>query len=177
MNKQRPPAARRKAWCSHLGADDGFTLVESVVAVVITVILFLLFATALSLSFRQSRDTRSQEQATLLGIEGLELARGLAWEEMAMTATAAGDTRVGGGQLLAAAVGLPANEDLVLDATSGAIAPTRAESLDEQAFTIFQYVTEVEPGLRRVVIVVSWEDGDRARENHLSSLVAEARYG
>ena len=177
MIEQLLSAMRRRGWRHRLRADDGFSLIESMVAVVITVILFLLFATALSLSFRQSRDTRSQEQATLLGIEGLELARGLDWEEMAMTATAAGDTRIAGGQLLAAAVDLAANEDLVLDATNGAVTPTRVESLDEQDFTIFQYVTAAEPGLRRVVIVVSWEDGSRAREHHLSSLVAEARYG
>lgn len=157
--------------------DRGFTLVEGLVALVISVIISTAFAQSLIVSFRSAREARIQEQATLLSVEGVELARDLTWDEIAMTSTEVGDTRIAGGKLLASAVDLPADEDLAIDAVNGLIDPTRVESLDDASFVIAQYVTDVSPGLRRVVIVVEWFSGANLREHHTSTLIAEVRDG
>jgi hypothetical protein len=157
--------------------EAGFSLIEAAIALLISVILFLMLAQVLGTSFIAARNSRLGEQATQLGVEGVELSRSLPWAELAMDSVEAGDPRVTGGapnQLLAAAAGLAANEDLVVDA-AGSVQATYPVTIDNHEFEVRQYVTEVEPELRRVVVMVTWDVSGSAHEQQTSALVSDAR--
>ncbi len=155
--------------------ERGFTIVEGLVALVLAVILFVALGASLNASFRSGREARIQEQATQLSIEGVETARSMTWDEVAMSTVEAGDPRVAGSNLKASAADLPGNEALVIDASAGLIDPRRIETLDGQEFVVWQYVTEVDADLRRVVVIVNWSAGGTEREHHTSSLFSRAR--
>lgn len=160
--------------------EAGFSLIEATIALVISAVLFIALGQLLGSSFLAARDSRLQEQATQLSVEGVELSRTLPWSELAMDGTEAGDPRVLAGsplQLLGVAVDLAANEDLVVDAATGSVQSTYPVTIDDQTFDVFQYVTEVEPALRRVVVVVTWTVNGGSFEHHTSALVAEVRVG
>jgi Tfp pilus assembly protein PilV len=155
--------------------DDGFSLVEASVALVVAVVLFAVLGTMFMASLRQSREARGQAVATELSVEGIEVVRALPWAELAMVDTQAGDPRISGGQLLAAAVDLAANEDLVIDASLGSVQSKYTVTIDGLDYDVHQYVTSVDTELRRAVVVVTWDAGPGIRSHHTSSLVSSAR--
>jgi type II secretory pathway pseudopilin PulG len=154
--------------------EDGFSLIEAAVALAISVVLFVLLAVSLQASQRSAAGSRTMQEATSIGTQYAELSRGLTWDELAMDAVESGDPRVAGGKLLATVANLPADEDLVVDA-SGLIDGKVTETVDNTAFTVWQYVTVINSELKRVVIFVEWDNGGHTRVHHASTVVAENR--
>ena len=143
----------------------------------ISVILFSMLGLFLGASFRQARTTRALEQATQLAIEGIEVSRSFPWDEVAMDVVGAGDPRVSGGNLLATAANLAADEALVVDAALGSVQSKYSVTVDDQPFEVWQYVTDVEADeLRRVVVIVNWTVGDAEKEHQTTALVSKARF-
>jgi Tfp pilus assembly protein PilV len=159
------------------GHDDGFTLVEAVMAMFVATILFAVLGTLLVASALATREARHQEEATQLSIEGLEVVRALPWAELAMQSVETGDPRVSGGQLLASAADLAANETLVVDTTNGSVDPHYTVTFDDFTFDVWTYVTEVQPELRRAVVFVVWDSNGGARRHHTTALISELRAG
>ncbi len=157
--------------------DDGFTLIEVAISLMLAVILFSVIGTLLMASVRQSREARGQAAATELSVEGIEVTRALPWDELAMVDTQTGDTRIAGGMLLASAVDLPSDETLVIDGTDGSVQSKYTVTIDLLDYDVYQYVTEVQPGLRRAMVVVTWDAGPSLRSHHTSALISEARAG
>lgn len=144
----------------------------------LVVVLFVGLTRSLTASLDSQAETRKQEQATVLALEGVEYARSLAWAELALDPPAdAGDPMVvvaGSDHYLSATLArLPSNE-LIVEDVAGLIVPFAQEVLDAQPFLVKTYVTEVEPTLRRVVVVVEWEERSALRRHQTSTLIAPA---
>lgn len=154
--------------------EEAFTLIEAAVAMVVATIIFVLLGGALGASLNASREARIQQEATSLANQYAELARSVAWSELAMDAVETGDPRVSGGQLLASAAETPANETLFVDSL-GLIDARFTETIDTTDFTVWQYVTSITPDLRRVVVFVDWEGRRTARSHHVSVVVSGSR--
>jgi type II secretory pathway pseudopilin PulG len=162
----RPARARRD--------DDGFTLIEALVSSIIAIVIIAAFAGSMTSAFRGARLTHANQSATALGVEHLEFARSLSWEEIAMPYVPAESPHTGGGGtvLLAGEAGLPADETLVVS-ESGAIAPLLDEGVDTTDYTVWQYVTDAGDGLRRVLVILTWEHGDATFSHRASTLISE----
>ena len=156
--------------------EDGFTLIEAVVALAIAVVLFTVLGATLAATMNSQRQARIQQEATALANQYVEISRSLTWDELAMDAEETGDPRTSGSALLASASDLPTNEALVVDATDGLIDSKFTETIDGTTFTIWQYVTEIDPDeLRRVVVFVDWVENNDTRSHHMSTVIAENR--
>lgn len=144
-----------------LGEDErGFTIVESVVAMILVVILFVGVAVTLQLSIRHQRQLRLQQQGTALAQDYVEASRALTWSELALDAAPPGSVpNVVAGDVLATPFNLPTDETLYVDATNGLVtaAGVGAETINGQVFDIYQYVSTIETGLRRFIVLVEWE--------------------
>lgn len=154
--------------------DDGFSLVEATAALGISVILFVMLASALLASTSSAHNSRTRQEATALGTQYVELARDLTWDELAMDAAESGDPRVASGDLLASAADIPTNEALVIDG-SGLIDGKFTEVVDNTTFTVWQYVTLINGELKRVVVFIDWEANGGTRSHHTSTVIAENR--
>ena len=155
--------------------EDGFTLIEAIVALAIAVVLFTVLGATLAATMNTQRQARIQQEATALANQYVELSRAMRWNELAMDVEESGDPRTGGSALLGSAAGLPANEALVVDGSNGLIDSKVTETIDDTTFTIWQYVTEINSELRRVVVFVDWDENDSTRSHHLSTVIAENR--
>ncbi|MGH2729366.1 MAG: type IV pilus modification PilV family protein [Actinomycetota bacterium] len=172
--------------------QEGFTLVESVVALFIA----LTILTALSLTtisgYRAVRSTRGTQQATALGNEAIEAVRDLNYDELAMDldADTTPDTAI-----LTSCAGLTGSyfykpgalncEAIVTDG-GGAINPhVTTETIGSETFTIKRYVTwadDVVQGgpqksYKRVTAVVSWDASGTIRTYQTSTFMSNAQFG
>ncbi|MEX2323225.1 MAG: prepilin-type N-terminal cleavage/methylation domain-containing protein [Acidimicrobiia bacterium] len=154
--------------------DDGFTLIEALVASLIAIIIMAAFAGSMTAAFRGSRLTHANQSATALGVEHLEFARSQVWVQLAMTYVPAESPHTGSGGtvLLAGEAGLTADETLVVSG-SGAIRPLLYEGVDTTDYTVWQYVTDAGLGLRRVVVIITWQHGDATFTHRAATLIAE----
>jgi len=156
--------------------EDGFSLIEAAIALLVSVILFSMLAVTLQSSFNSARNSRTQQQATAIGNQYIELARSLTWDELAMDATESGDPRIAGINLKADVADIPANEKLVVDSVDGLLDGKFTEVIDGDTFTVWQYVTEVSANeLKRVVVFVDWASNGEPRSHHTSTIIAEER--
>lgn len=154
--------------------DGGFTLVESLVAVLVLLVLVGAFGGLMSAALRSARVNHTTQIATAVAMEHVERARSLSWTELAMSSVDSGAPMLasGGTSLLGSEVGLPSNETLVVDA-AGVIAPSNSTTVDSATYTVWQYVTEAGPGLRRVVVLVTWSFGEATLSHQASALISE----
>ncbi len=158
--------------------DGGFTLVELLVSMFIVVLLFMAFGRALGGALQTSRDNRLAQEATGIAAEYVELARGLAWSELAMSSIDPTAPLLGGGgsALDAKELGVAADEPLVYT-VDGVLSPKVVETVDGTPFTVWAYVAE-SGELRRVVVEVEWELEDQSeRSFRTSTLVSELTAG
>lgn len=173
----QPPTPRGDRLRSAMRSEAGFSLIEASVALVISIVIFTALGAMLGASMNSAQRSRLHAQATQLAVESIEIARSFEWNELAMDATQAGDTRLSGGKLLATAVDIPADEDVLVDATDGKVQSKFPVVIDGQVFDVWQYVTDVETDrLKRIVIVVTWDYGGHVSEEHTSTLIAVGRY-
>jgi type II secretory pathway pseudopilin PulG len=161
-------------WTRRVRTEAGFTLVEALVAAVIVVILFAAFAAAMATAFRGARINHAAQAATALSVEHLEFARSVSWAELAMIEVAENAPLIDAAQqlLLASEAGLEADEPLVVS-PSGLIPPVIEESVDLTEYTVWQYVSTVDEGIRRVVVYVTWQEGSVGYSHLLSGLLSE----
>ena len=159
---------------SRLRKEDGFSLMESVVAMAVVIILFVSVAVSLQVIMRHQRDVRLRQQAAALVIQELEATRTVAWNVLAMGSTAADDFN-DGTDLLGASVDLTADEPLVIDTANGLVGyqDLAIESFDGQDFDVNRYVSDAGTDLRRIVVVVSWTANGVPHTEIASTLLAE----
>jgi Tfp pilus assembly protein FimT len=154
--------------------DAGFTLIEALVASVIAIVILAAFAGSMTAAFRGSRLTHANQSATALGVEHLEFARSLSWDQLAMAYVPpeSPHTGSGGTVLVAGEAGLTADETLVVS-ESGAIQPLLDEGVDTTDYTVWQYVTDGGDGLRRVVVIITWQHAEATFTHRAATLISE----
>lgn len=168
---------RMNQWTSHGagGSDDGFSLIEAVVASFIMVVLFAGFGRSLGTAYLGSKDNAATQEATAIGVERLEFARSLAWSHIGMPSVADDSPLVDPSQQVVAAepAGLDADESLVVD-PDGLIDPVETESVDGVTYTVWSTVSSAPQGLRRLIVLVQWEVEGATASHRTSTLIAEA---
>jgi type II secretory pathway pseudopilin PulG len=153
---------------ARLRGEEGFTIMESIVGLVLFVVLFTTAATTLQLSIRNQREARSRQQAVAIATAQIEDARSMSWSGLALTSSPPmSDPNVKGSVVLGSSFNLPGDETLVIDAKNGEVEPwiEDAETLDNQSFDLHQYVTASADGVRRVIVVVEWVSSGAGVEN------------
>ena len=170
-------------------SDEGFSLVESVVALVIAGIVFSALASSTVAAILASLAGRQNQQATDFMTRELERARSLDFGALAHTAAdVAGDSRLiscaggycldpdGAGPLSAEALHVNSGAGLVPHVTT----PSAAEA-NNTAFTASTYVTEVAgtdaEDVRRVTVFITWVNNGQTKTRSTSSLVAYTQRG
>jgi len=160
------------------GAEHGFTIVESLVSMMLVSLFFMAFSVSVVGALRGSRNTRLTQAATVVVTEHLEAVRGLAWLEVAMTGVdpVAPMLDDDGLVLLASEAGLEADEALVVSAY-GIINPKVVEVVEGTEYTVWTYVTSAPRGLLRVTVLATWQYTDDPKTFRSSTLMAEPAGG
>lgn len=159
-----------------LVADEGFSLIETVVAMFLAALMFVVVGATIGASLARARLVRIEQQATATATAYVEEVHAIDWADVEMASDPdPADPRVDAvnGTLKTTDLGLSSDEDLVIDTVNGLVDYTLSETVDGQAFTITQYVTDAGTNLRRVVVFVDWNDPNgRSRSVHLTTLLA-----
>lgn len=155
-------------------SDDGFSLMESVMALTVVVILFVAIATSLQVTMNHQRMVRLQQQGTALMMQELEVVRDTAWNELLMSGSPpASDYTIAGNRLNGDFFGLATDEKL--EVASGSIAPydVAYETYDGVDFDVHRFVADAGTDLRRIVIVVEWDFRGEVQHFYGTTLVTE----
>lgn len=159
--------------------ESGFTVVESLMAVVVAAVVFVALATGLQLAIRHENDQRTRQQAGALALEEIEAARATPWDALELsTSPPPGTPHTNGVVVTGADFDLPSDEPLVVgpgaDAVDGVLDPDTpgAVVLDTQTFDISRYVTVSGNDVRRVIIEVRWQSRGMARSFWTTTQIA-----
>ncbi len=154
-------------------SDGGFTVIEALVALALSVLVFGFLTASVLGALRVSRENRFQQVAVGIAMSHVEIARSLEWDEMAMSSVEDGSPLVDAGAtyLVASMAGLDADEALVVD-SGGAVAPVLTEDVDGAQFVVWSHVSEA-GDLRRFFVHVGWDIAGERRGFQTSSLVSE----
>jgi len=168
------PVAPHRAHGRGEYTDAGFSVVEVMIASMVSVVLFVIFSTSVNLAVTEMRDTRFRSEAAGIAGERVEIGRGLQWDGIAMIAVdpSAPLIDVGAATLLASEVGLDADEPLVIDAAGGFEARA-IEIVDDVTYVVWSYVATAGSGASRVVVFVEWDVEGRAGSFMISTVIAE----
>lgn len=152
--------------------EGGFSLVEATIAMALVALLVVGLSATILVAVRQQRDIRQRQQATAIALEQVEFARSLTWTQLELSS--APDTTIphhAAGRIDGAFFEIGTNEALVIDPgvytaedpDPGLIDPGyfTTEVVNGVPFEVYQYVTEVEPGLRRFTVLVQWNEDTR----------------
>lgn len=156
-----------------LHRDDGFTLTELTVALMLAVIMMIAVAVTLRGALANSRANRFRQEATSIAMEAFEYSRRLGWDNLAMPAIdpLAPLIDADAGLLLASPDGLGTNEALLVCAT-GAVPPKTLITVEDVTYTAWLYVTRVNASLRRVVVEIEWEVSGKPFTHSSESVVS-----
>jgi prepilin-type N-terminal cleavage/methylation domain-containing protein len=154
--------------------EDGFTIIESLVAMTVLLILAGAFAGLMATTLRTARANHAAQVATGIGVEHLERTRASTWAQLAMPSVndEAPMIDLSTRSLDAEEVGLDADEALVVEPI-GVVDPRVVEEVDGVTYTVWRYVSEAGPGLRRVTVLVTWTFGEMPWTRLTSTLVSE----
>lgn len=151
--------------------EEGFTLVELSVAMVIAVIIMVAASSSLRSALTGSRMNRFRQEATAVAMATFEHARSLEWDQLAMAGIDPQDPWITDGVLPASVSGLDEDE-AVLECPTGVLAPVTTETVGQVPFTTRTYVTHVSDSLRRVYVLVAWEIEGSSYHYRSDSLVS-----
>ena len=158
--------------------ESGFSLIEASAALGVAVVMFVILAQSLAVTIRLAHQNRLQQVATAVGVEAVEFARSLSYDELIMTGVAPGDPNLKSATKVDRdAFDLQGDEKIVMDGTdpSALVVPEYTETIDDQLYTVRQYVTEIDPGLKRFIVQVSWFYNESWRSHHTSTAISELR--
>lgn len=158
--------------------EDGFSLMESVVAMVITLIIFSGVGVSLSAAMRHQRDVRLEQQAAALAFQEVEILRGfIVWEELLLDSTPpTSDPFVTGAvQFDSNAAGIAADEPFEIDTVNGLVVfqDLAYETYDGQDFDVYRYISLAGIDLRRLTVRVEWSTNGVTRQKVASTLKNE----
>ncbi len=155
--------------------ERGFTIIETSVAAFLTVVFLAGFGQTMSMALASARDSRLQLSANAVALEQIEMARGLAWEQLRMSYVdpAAPLLTESKESVSAAEAGLSVDEVLSVGSL-GTVYPVVAEQRDGVQFTIWRYVTAPDLDSRRFVVEVVWYVGQRLERHLASTILSEA---
>jgi type II secretory pathway pseudopilin PulG len=153
--------------------QEGFGLVELIVAVLLSVALLVALAGTLRSALSGSRDNRFRQEATSLAMERLEVARAVEWDQLAMSEIDSAAPLIDANEelLLAAAAELPEDETLRTCVT-GTLEPRIDHAVQDVTFTTWTYVTQLSDTLRRVYVLVEWNGEDGERSHRTSTIIS-----
>ena len=161
--------------------DAGFTIVESLMAIVIVAVIFVSLMTGLQLTIRHQNDHRTRQQAGTIALEEIEAARAISWDALELSTTPpVGTPHTDGSTVTGIDFELASDETLVIgpgaDTIAGELDPASpaALTLDNQQFDIYRYVTDSGAGVRRVIVEVAWESRGLSRTFWTSTQIAQA---
>lgn len=154
--------------------EDGFSLIEAVMASFVLVLLFAGFGKSMGTSYSGSRDNAAAQEATAVAVEQIEFVRSLGWADIAMPYVPESDPMVDStnGMLLADEADIEQDEPLHVD-TGGLVHPEDIETVDGVSYTIRRYVSVTPDGLRRIIALVTWEVEGVVTSYRTSTLVSE----
>lgn len=166
--------------------DDGFTLIEAVVALTVASIVFTGFAAASIGGVRSVLVGRTAQQASDVGERALEEMRALGYDSAAMVA---GDLGVNDPvDVASCSCYNPADdsvegdtEPLDVKANGGVTPHVTTETINETAYTVRRYVTVPEDAsgaaYKRLTVVVTWSLQGKERSRTTTSAITEKRSG
>ena len=171
-------------------SEDGFTLVESVIALGLLGIIMLGLTTSLSAGVRGVLVGRARNGATQLANEVIEQARAIRYDQVGHdlggdstlasdpAITTSGTTRTYGGEALVGS-SLPGTTAPGGLSASPFTPHTRTRTVDGTAYTVRVYVTMVTPvsgdAYKRLSVRVSWGPRPSAGVTRLSSFLFDAK--
>jgi len=173
-------------------SDDGFTIVESLVTMMLVVIIFTGATASIASTLDVLEINRRFAQATGLGNAVIEEARDLRFDDLIMSdsdSTVAADPLITGtGELVFDPDGGDslAAEKLVISASGGTIDPhTATRTIDNTDYTVHRYVTWVDDttqggpddDYKRYTAVITWDIGGRTYTYQTSTFFSAARRG
>lgn len=169
-------------------AEDGFTIIEASIAMLIVAMMFTALSAGLISGLRATRDARLFQQATAMGQEAIEAARDLSYDALVMqTSDLAGDPRIGPGPKFDPdGSGILAAEPVITSSSGGSIVPhITTETVVNTTFTKSRYVTWVDDTIqggpaqsyKRMVVIIEWPAGNQTNSYVTSSFIALARRG
>lgn len=179
---EESPMPVRRRFCRALRRDEGFTLIESVVALGIATIVFMALAFALIGGVHQALFAQQNQQAGDLLNKTVEQARGIGYDSLAMRPTdlSVGDTLNLGGcncynpkNNSTTGTGV---ENLVLD-PAGLLSPhVTTVAQNGLTFTVRRYLTlptdSIQATYKRLTVLISWSSLGKTHVRSSSTLIA-----
>ncbi len=181
----RAPTIQIPSSNTNPGHEDGFTLIEVVVAVALASIVFIGLGAVINASIRSTQARRMEQQALAIVTEASETAASLSYAELALLDSDPTHGFTGGDTWDPDGAGpLPA-EDLVLESTGGANPHVRQETRSNVTYTIQQWVTygDSDPtdtefqDFKRAITEVSWDLVNTTQTRRTESIVFKRAQG
>lgn len=147
-------------------------LIEVTIGAALAVILLSAVAAMLVGAMANARQVRLRQEAVALTGGQVDWIRGLDWIEVGMVEVDPSAPLSDGVSLLAAEADLPADEPLLVS-EDGAVEPVMVLTADGTEYTIWSYVSSMSGGLRRVLVLVTWEYGGTTQSHRASTIVSE----
>jgi len=166
--------------------EQGFALIETIVAFTVAALIFTALATVLMGSLGATLSGRQAQQAIDLATRAVETSRDLDYATLGLNSTAgAADTpTISAGKYgVKLSDGTVSSEDVVYVANSPLNPHKLNTTLDGTIFAVAQYVTTppadttVGAAYKRLTVVVSWRSGTQTKSRTTSTLVTLQRRG
>ena len=170
--------------------DNGFSLVETTVAIAIAMVVFMAIAGVLIATTKASLLARENQQSIDAASEAMERVRALQFAAVANSPT---ESLSGDPYLVPAGTDYTLDPDgsggtlsaeLLVRAAGAGIVRQRTVARNTTDFDVFTYVTRppTDPSVasavyRRVTVVVRWTTGTKTRERRTSTVVTSTRRG
>ncbi|NNL70187.1 MAG: type II secretion system protein [Acidimicrobiia bacterium] len=156
--------------------DDGFTLIEAAVALLIASFIFVALGQTIAWALRSAEERRLEQQAAALTAEVVEAVRDLSYEEVALLPPASDPTRLPDSTYDPGT----GDEPIVEDSVAGIPSQVSTETFNSVTFTLTRYVTWVDDNpldsetedFRRLSVVAEWESRGVARTEELQTFIA-----
>lgn len=176
-------------WRRALSAEDGFTLIEMVVAMTVAALMLTGGAAVLGSSLKAIVTARANSQSAELMSETIEQLRAIDYAAVAMSPTdLAGDADIGGTALAPTfdpdGAG-PLVAEAIVATTGGAVSPhITTVTRNDQTYTLATYVTTPPPdaevseaAYKRVTVRATWTSGGLTHTRQSSTFITLTRRG